>query len=133
MALGAMVWLAALPALAETTPVKPPPVVPNDECMDCHEAEFKSPKKGEPKVWVGVRPEAYAQSVHGQLACVECHADITETPHDSKLAVVQCASCHEAADTATKHAFHPASRSTRSRRARTPVAPPATARTRRSG
>ncbi len=107
MALGAMVWLTVLPAPAETTAVKPPPVVPNEDCMDCHEAEFKARTKGGPKEWVGVRIEAYEASVHGKLACVECHTDITETPHDSKLAAVQCASCHKADDVAAKHAFHP--------------------------
>ena len=71
--------------------------VPNTECMDCHEAELKPRKKGEPPVWVGVRPERFAKSVHGKLACTDCHADITETPHASKLAPAQCASCHEKA------------------------------------
>lgn len=103
MLLAAWSW-SPLPA---ATPVKPPPAVPNDECMDCHEAEFKARTKGGPKEWIGVRMEAYEASVHGQLACVECHADITETPHDSKLAAVQCASCHKPADAAAKHAFHP--------------------------
>ena len=90
---------------AEATGVRTPPAVPNDECMDCHEAEFKAPKKGEPKVWIGVKPEAYAASVHGKLDCVECHTTITEAPHDSKLPAVSCLACHE--DTAAKHAFHP--------------------------
>lgn len=79
--------------------------VPNSECMDCHEAEFKSRKKGLPKEWVGVRPEVFAKSVHGQLDCIDCHDTIKETPHDSKLPKVDCASCHE--KTAKKHAFHP--------------------------
>ncbi|MBK8857894.1 MAG: cytochrome b/b6 domain-containing protein [Opitutaceae bacterium] len=100
--------LAALGAgqiRAEATAGRTPPAVPNDECMDCHEAEFKAPKKGEPKVWIGVKPEAYAASVHGKLDCVECHTTITEAPHDSKLPAVSCLDCHE--DTAAKHAFHP--------------------------
>lgn len=100
--------LAALGAgqiRAEATAGRTPPAVPNDECMDCHEAEFKAPKKGEPKVWIGVKPEAYAASVHGKLDCVECHTTITEAPHDSKLPAVSCLACHE--DTAAKHAFHP--------------------------
>ncbi len=86
-------------------PAKTPPAVPNDECMECHEAEFKAPKKGEPKVWIGVKPENYAASVHGKLDCVECHTSITEAPHDSKLPAVSCVGCHE--NTAAKHAFHP--------------------------
>lgn len=96
---------AWLHAADEAAPVKPPPVVPNSECMDCHEAEFKSRKKGQPKEWVGVRPEQYAASVHGQLNCVDCHTGITEATHEPKLPKVQCATCHE--KTAATHAFHP--------------------------
>lgn len=65
------------------TPAKP--AVPNSDCMDCHEAEFKPLKKGEPAVWTGVRPEILKKSVHGKLNCVDCHAGIAETPHPSKL------------------------------------------------
>lgn len=101
--LAALLW----PVLQAAEPAKAPPAVPNDECMECHEAEFKARTKGGPKEWIGVRPEAFAASAHGKLACVECHADIAETPHESKLAPVQCASCHKEADTAAKHAFHP--------------------------
>lgn len=105
--LAAAAWFAAVPARTESTAVKPPPVVPNDECMDCHEPALKARTKGGPKEWIGVRLDAYQASAHGQLACIECHTDITETPHDSKLAPVQCASCHQPADMAAKHAFHP--------------------------
>ena len=82
-----------------------PPVVPNSECMDCHEAEFKARKKGQPKEWIGIKPDAYAASAHRELACVECHTSITEPEHPSKLPAVDCSSCHK--DTAAKHAFHP--------------------------
>jgi cytochrome b subunit of formate dehydrogenase len=88
-----------------TAASKPPPVVPNSECMDCHEAEFKARRKGQPKEWVGVRPEQYAASIHGQLACVECHTTITEATHEPDLPPVNCASCHD--KTASTHAFHP--------------------------
>lgn len=84
---------AATPAAA--TVVAKKPAVPNTDCMDCHEAEFKPRKKGEQPVWIGVRPEPFAKSVHGKLNCVDCHATITEAPHASKLPPAQCASCHE--------------------------------------
>ena len=99
------------PAFAEPTAGKSAgltekkPAVANSECLDCHEAELKAPKKGEPPVWVGVKSEAYAHSAHAKLSCVDCHTTITETPHDSKLPPVQCASCH--AKIAAQHAFHP--------------------------
>ncbi len=81
------------------------PVIPNSECLDCHEAEFKPRKQGMQPAWIGVKPDVYARSAHGKLACVECHRDITETPHESKLAPVPCASCHE--KSLAKHVFHP--------------------------
>lgn len=83
-----------------------PSLVPNSECMDCHEAEFKARKKGQPKEWVGVRPEVFAKSVHSKLNCVDCHADIKEAPHDSKVAPAQCASCHEKATTQFATSIH---------------------------
>ena len=70
---------AATPA---ATPAVTPAILPaakpvaNQECLDCHEAEFKSRKRGLPKEWVGVRPELFAKSVHGKLNCVDCHNKI---------------------------------------------------------
>ncbi len=78
-------------------PVKAAPAVPNSECLECHEAEFKVPKKGAAPVWTGVRPELFSKSAHSELNCIDCHSSIRETPHDSKLPAVQCASCHRKA------------------------------------
>jgi cytochrome b subunit of formate dehydrogenase len=103
------VFAAASTLRAEESPPAAPatkaPAIPNSECLECHEAEFKPRKKGLPPEWIGVKPEAYAHSAHGKLACVECHSDISETPHESKLALVQCAPCHEIS--LAKHVFHP--------------------------
>ena len=90
--------LAGLACAAENpaAPAKPAPV-PNSECLECHEAEFKPRKKGLPAEWIGVKPEGFAKSVHGKLNCVDCHVAIVETPHPSKLPPAQCASCHDRA------------------------------------
>jgi cytochrome b subunit of formate dehydrogenase len=98
----------ATPGRAEPAPLpaaEKKPAVPNSDCMDCHEAEFKPRQKGQPAEWIGVKTETFAKSVHGQLNCVDCHTTITETPHDSKLPAVQCAACHE--QSLSTHAFHP--------------------------
>ncbi len=99
----------ALSAFGQTAPAtpaaKPPPVVPNSECMECHEAEFKARKAGKPKEWVGVRPEEFAKSIHGKLACVECHSTIKEAEHEPGVPKVDCRSCHD--QVAKTHAFHP--------------------------
>jgi len=95
---GIFLLLSGIAAAADS-PVAPakPPVLPNSECMDCHEAEFKPRKKGLPAEWIGVKPEVFAKSVHGKLNCVDCHVTVVETPHESKLPPAQCASCHELA------------------------------------
>ena len=99
--------LATLPLRGEEPAVAaPPPVVPNSECMDCHEAEFKARKKGQPKEWVGVRPELFEKSAHAKVSCVQCHSTITETPHEAKLPKVDCASCHQDAVTQFSHSVH---------------------------
>lgn len=88
---------AAEPAAPAAPGAKPPPVVANKDCLECHEAEFKPRKKGLAPEWIGVRPEPFAKSVHGKLNCVDCHADIKEAEHPAKLKPAQCTSCHEKA------------------------------------
>jgi hypothetical protein len=78
--------------------------VPNSECLDCHEAELRALKKGQPPTWVGVKSDACAHSAHGKLNCIECHATITQTPHDSKLPAVDCTGCHD--KLRVTHVFH---------------------------
>jgi cytochrome b subunit of formate dehydrogenase len=69
--------------------------IPNSECLDCHQAPDKpSTVKKKGRDIEILRPEAFGKSVHGKLSCTDCHAGITETPHDSKLPPAQCASCH---------------------------------------
>lgn len=82
-------------AADDAAPARPAPAVPNTECMECHEAEFKARRKGQPKEWVGVRAEFFEKSAHARLACVDCHDSITESTHEPKLPDVRCASCHE--------------------------------------
>ena len=82
------------------------PAVPNSECMDCHEAEFKARKSGRPKEWVGVRPELFAKSVHGKLNCLDCHTGIKEAEHGSKVPPSQCVSCHEKASQEYARSIH---------------------------
>jgi cytochrome b subunit of formate dehydrogenase len=101
----ALFFLALAAAVAEPGAPAKPTAVPNSECLDCHEAEFKPRKKGQPAEWVGVRTENYARSAHAKLACVECHTSIEETPHPAKLPPVDCTGCH--ARTGGKHTFHP--------------------------
>jgi thiosulfate reductase cytochrome b subunit len=86
---------ATEPGLLSTGVKKP--VVANSECLECHEAEFKPRKKGQAPEWIGLRPELYTKSVHGALACVDCHDSLTQAEHASTLPPAQCATCHEKA------------------------------------
>ena len=95
----AAAW-AAEPAAATKAPA-----VQNSECLECHEAEFRPRKKGQAPEWIGVRPEVFAQSVHGKLNCVDCHVTVTDAQHPAKLPPAQCAPCHEKAP--ARHPFHP--------------------------
>jgi cytochrome b subunit of formate dehydrogenase len=93
-------------ATAGRPPPSTPVIVPNSECLDCHEAEFKARRKGQPKEWVGVRPELFAKSVHGKLNCVDCHTAVKEVEHPAKLPPAQCSSCHESAAAQFDRSIH---------------------------
>ena len=63
-------WLAASPA---------------GNCSACH----VGPDKGQ------VDGKAFHASVHGELACTDCHADVSSYPHPKRVAKPECASCHD--------------------------------------
>jgi cytochrome b subunit of formate dehydrogenase len=69
----------------------------NESCLDCHEKipPEKKEKGAESNPAIEVlRADMFSKSVHGKLLCVDCHAGITDIPHDDKLPPAQCASCH---------------------------------------
>ncbi len=43
---------------------------------------------------ISIDPAKHAASAHGVLGCKDCHTDIKEFPHPSKIVKVQCATCH---------------------------------------
>ena len=75
------------------TPATTAPAPTTDDCLTCHDDDTLKRGNGTP---LAVHKAAFAASVHGPLACVDCHADLThaELPHSEKLAKVDCASCH---------------------------------------
>ncbi len=79
----------------------------NSECFDCHDSIASGPA---PAPKAGIAPafaaSPFAKSVHRQLACVDCHADIEDIPHADKLRPAQCASCHTAAATDYASSIH---------------------------
>ncbi len=122
----ALIWALAL-TLSARAPQAPPagggkasksppavaPAVPAptaDDCLACHDdAALKREKAGTP---VNVKRDTFMASVHGPLACVDCHADLAhaELPHPEKLAKVDCSSCHADQVALYKQSAHAAAR-----------------------
>jgi hypothetical protein len=65
------------------------------DCFLCHSDPASVRGNG---TSVAVAPGTFEQSVHGPMACVDCHADLASTsefPHPEKLQRVSCATCHD--------------------------------------
>jgi len=78
-------------AAAAPADVTPPA---NDDCLACHGDASLKRDDGRS---LAVDAKLFEGSMHGPLACVDCHADLAkaELPHEAKLARVRCASCHD--------------------------------------
>lgn len=68
----------------------------NTACFDCHEDT--------PAEVGGTYDSALAYSIHAELDCIDCHADIQELPHADSLAKARCGDCHE--DEAELYQWH---------------------------
>ncbi|NOZ74769.1 MAG: hypothetical protein GXO90_05245 [FCB group bacterium] len=69
----------------------------NSDCFSCHEDESMTATVNGREVSAFVNEEAFDASVHGDLDCITCHSDLSETdfPHDEDLEYVQCTDCHD--------------------------------------
>lgn len=69
----------------------------NDECFLCHGDKTQVGKRKGKTISVFVAEKKFANSVHGSLGCISCHADLEgkELPHEDELAVVECGTCHD--------------------------------------
>jgi nitrate/TMAO reductase-like tetraheme cytochrome c subunit len=87
-----LVLTAALWLVTQTLAAQAPS---NDDCLTCHGDPSMTRANGTSVV---VPTDPFTASVHGPMACVNCHMDLekqTEWPHADRLAAVQCAMCHE--------------------------------------
>ncbi|HEX5043900.1 MAG TPA: hypothetical protein VFV75_13395 [Candidatus Polarisedimenticolaceae bacterium] len=77
---------ASLPALAQE----------NADCFTCHSESSLTGTRDGKTISVHVSEKAFGKSVHAEVPCVGCHADLAgaELPHPEDLAPVDCASCH---------------------------------------
>ncbi len=69
---------------------------PNELCLGCHGDRSMTTKRAGRTVSLFVDSKKFAGSVHGSLACTNCHADLEgkEIPHSTPLAKVNCGTCH---------------------------------------
>jgi nitrate/TMAO reductase-like tetraheme cytochrome c subunit len=83
---------AKSPAPANSAAATPAPPS-SEDCLACHDDD--SLKRGD-GTSIAVHKAAFADSVHGSMSCVDCHADLAhaELPHPEKLQKVDCATCH---------------------------------------
>ena len=79
----------------------------NEECFECHSGPELTTEDDQGNVRsLLVVDSVYTQSVHGELDCIDCHADVSELPHDEKLEKVDCGTCHEDATEAVDSGVH---------------------------
>lgn len=83
------------------------PADPSATCLECHGDRTLTMKKDGRMVSLFVDRAALAKSVHGMLACTDCHEgfDPENIPHRSPMKPVDCTACHD--DLGPRHAFHP--------------------------
>ncbi len=76
---------------------KPARALSIEDCMQCHADQnlvVKDTLGKSRSLFVDLT--IFKSSVHGQFACSDCHAGISELPHAEKLPDVNCGSCHAA-------------------------------------
>jgi cytochrome b subunit of formate dehydrogenase len=69
-----------------------------DDCLMCHEDKDLTKKRDGRTISLYINIDKYTKSVHGDLECVYCHADLEgfeDFPHDENLETVDCGLCHD--------------------------------------
>ncbi len=61
------------------------------DCLSCHGDTTMQDAAGHN---VGVNGDTFKASVHGGLACKDCHTNIKAYPHPDKVEPVKCVACH---------------------------------------
>jgi predicted CXXCH cytochrome family protein len=68
----------------------------NSDCLMCHGDNTLTGTKNGKTISVFVDEKKLASSVHADVACIDCHADLagSDFPHKTDVAPAQCESCH---------------------------------------
>jgi len=65
------------------------------ECLACHADSTLAHQADGKKISLFVDANKLKHSIHGDMfACVDCHADVTSSPHKTIPAKISCAQCH---------------------------------------
>ena len=67
------------------------PLKQDESCLACHGQAGMTSDKGKS---ISLDPIRHAASVHGILACIDCHSTVKDYPHLAKVLKVNCATCH---------------------------------------
>jgi cytochrome b subunit of formate dehydrogenase len=102
LSISLLLFAGLLPPLAATEAAG----ADNETCLMCHEDPDLRSAAGRP---LGVAADRYTASVHGALACVDCHSqpgDYEDVPHYDRYRRVDCAECHADAVRSFRENFH---------------------------
>lgn len=77
------------------------------ECLECHgEVDLSTIDAQGQERSLYTDTQLLAASVHADFACVDCHADVSELPHEDVLEAVDCAACHDDFASALEASVH---------------------------
>lgn len=65
-----------------------------EDCLVCHEDADLTTEQAGKELSLYIDDNIYQKSVHGEMACVDCHTAIEELPHNETLPRVDCGDCH---------------------------------------
>jgi len=100
----ALAGLAFGLALLAGTPARGAATI--DDCLACHSDDSLTATRGGKQVSAFVDGAKFKASVHGDLACTDCHPDATADGHADDLKPVDCATCHDGEVQAAKQGIH---------------------------
>jgi len=82
----AMTLSSATSVSAAPLPQREPPS--NETCLFCHQDQELSVEIGGQSLSLAINPDKFSRSVHSieQVACVDCHSNITSFPHPEVIA-----------------------------------------------
>ncbi len=97
---------AAAPAPTKKHSSKATAKMTNDECLACHNDPSMTAEINGKQVSLAVDDTKFKASIHSAFACVDCHADIKNAPHDPAPVMPKCATCHADQQAAYDHGVH---------------------------